>query len=237
MFSALLEPDAADRAIAVVAALLANGLDGALTGGLAIAAHLALHGRPSERRPLNDLDFVVEHFASLPSSLGERFLVNHVHPYAPAGKTLVQLVDRGHALRVDLFRAFGETLSRAVTLDSEAGPLRVVSIEDLAARTTAYVGRVQRGQPIEAKHARSFARLEGLGDTHRLEAAWRDHRQDGPEFFVDAVRECAQALMARPDLVVESEPYDRIRSCDRCENHGTFRLAPADEIVAILGYC
>jgi hypothetical protein len=236
VFTALLEPDAAGRAIAIVAALIANGLDGALTGGIAIDAHLALHGRPAERRRLNDLDFVVEHFASLPPSLGERFLANHVHPQAPVGKTLVQLVDRDHALRVDLFRAFGETLSRAVTLDSEAGPLRVVSLEDLVARTTAYVGRVLEGQTIEPKHARSFARLQGLGDPHRLEAAWRDHRQDGRESFADAVRDCVQVLAARPDLVA-SEPYGRTRSCDRCENHGTFRLAPADEIVAILGYC
>jgi hypothetical protein len=237
VFTTLLEPTDAVRATAVMSALIASGLDAALTGGLAIDAHLAFQGRPTGRRPLNDLDFVVERFDAIPPSLGGRFLVNHIHPHAPAGKMLVQFVDREHALRVDLFRAFGETLSRAVTLDSQAGPLDLVSLEDLVARTTAYVGRLRGGRPVEAKHARAFARLQGLGDPQRLEDAWRDHRQDVPGCFADAARECARMLAAHPDLVVEDGPYDRIRSCDRCQEHGGFHLAPADDIVAILGYC
>jgi len=237
VFTELLDPDAARRASAVVSALLATGCDGALTGGLAIEAQLARHSRPTARRPLKDLDVVVERFESLPPSLGARFLMNHVHPHAAAGKTLVQLVDREHALRVDLFRAFGATLSRAVTLDSEAGPLRVVSLEDLVARTTAHAARVLDGRPLEAKHARSFARLQGLGDARRLEESWRDHSQDVRGALSDVACACAQMLAARPDLIVQEGRYDRVRSCDRCENHGAFRVAPAEDIVAILGYC
>ncbi len=52
----------------------------ALTGGLAIAAHLQAHERPTVPRPLNDLDFVIDNFATIPPSVTDDFLLNHVHP-------------------------------------------------------------------------------------------------------------------------------------------------------------
>ena len=83
---------------------------GALTGSLAIEAHLFSQGCNTERRSLNDLDFVVGSFASIPGSLADGFLVHHIHPHAPEGKMLLQLIDREQALRIDLFRKFGATL-------------------------------------------------------------------------------------------------------------------------------
>src|SRR5215471_5897130 len=102
VFAHMLEPPDVRRATAVVETLLAYGFRGALTGGLAIDAQLRAHGRPVERRPLNDIDFVVESFASIPESLAGPFLVHHVHPDATDGKTLLQLVDEAHRVRVDL---------------------------------------------------------------------------------------------------------------------------------------
>lgn len=62
--------------------MLAHGLRCALTGGLAIDGQLRLHGRAVEQRGLNDIDFVVEDFASIPGSLAAWFLQHHVHPDA-----------------------------------------------------------------------------------------------------------------------------------------------------------
>src|SRR4051812_15218578 len=155
------------RADAVAEKLLAHGFRPALTGGLAIEAHARAHGRGSVRRPLNDLDFVVESFAGIPASVAGDFLLHHVHPSAAEGKTLVQLIDAARAVRVDLFRAFGQTLSRTKRLEPDGGtcPLELVSIEDLAARTTAYVyGRLSDGRGLDPKHAIAFRRLSGLGD-------------------------------------------------------------------------
>lgn len=79
-------------------------------------------------------------------SLAASFLQHHVHPDAIDGRTLMQLVDEPRAIRIDLFHALGSTLSRAVTLDDETGELKVLSVEDLVARTTVLVcGRLRRG--------------------------------------------------------------------------------------------
>lgn len=174
----MLDGDDAVRATRVVEILLHNGLRGALTGGLAIEAQLRAHGRPVLRRRLNDLDFVVESFASIPVSLADVFLQHHVHPDADEGKILLQLVDRERAIRIDLFGPFGRTLSRVARLDGDTGTLDVVSVEDLVARSTSFVcGRLQQGRTIDRKHAMAFWRLRGLGTPRLLAEAWEDHRQ------------------------------------------------------------
>ena len=67
-------------------------------------------------------------------------------------------------------------LSRTSKLAHEAGDLDVLSVEDLLARTTAFVcGRLRRGETIDVKHAVAFNRLRGLGQTQV--SAWNDHRQ------------------------------------------------------------
>jgi hypothetical protein len=187
---------------------------------------------------MNDIDFVVEDFASIPGSLAESFLPHHVHPDAVAGRTLLQLVDQPRAIRIDLFHMLGSTLSRAVKLDDETGELNVLSVEDLVARTTSLVcGRLRRGQSVDVKHATAFTRLFGLGRPEQLAAAWNDHRQQVPGTLDAASREAARLLEAHPELVVVEE-YSRDASpCERCREHGPFRPAPFGRIVEILGYC
>ena len=112
MFTDLLDPDDSRRASAAVEALLVHGLRCALTGGLAIDAQLRAHGQPTERRRLNDIDVVVEDFRSIPESIARSFLPHHVHPDATEGRMLLQLIDGGRRIRVDVFQALGMTLAR-----------------------------------------------------------------------------------------------------------------------------
>jgi hypothetical protein len=237
LFTALLHEDDARRATAVVRAVLARGLPCALTGGLAIAARLRTSGRRVERRALNDVDLVVPSFADIPESLAAAFLLNHVHPDAAEGRTLLQLIAGTERLRIDLFRAFGATLARATTLEEATGALRVVSIEDLVARTTAMVcGQLREGRPVDAKHVTAFNQLLGLGRRDRLDLAWADHRQNVPGTLADAVVETTGLLRERPELVVVEEYSTQITPCDRCRPHGVFRPAAPERIVQILGY-
>lgn len=113
MFTEFLSTRDARRVSLLLQKLSAYGFrGGALAGSLALEAHLLSQGRNTERRSLNDLDFVVESFGSIPGSLADGFLLHHIHPYALEGKTLLQLIDREQALRIDLFRQFGATLTR-----------------------------------------------------------------------------------------------------------------------------
>ena len=238
MFAGVLSEDDARRATEAIDALLAHGFRCALTGGLAIDARLRTHGRPSERRTLNDIDLVVENFASIPASVAGAFLLHHVHPDATDGRTLLQLVDQPRAIRIDLFCALGGSLSRASKLALETGDLDVLAVEDLVARTTAFVcGRLRRGQTIDVKHAVAFSRLRGFGEPQVLSAAWNDHRQQLPGTLEDAAREARRLLEAHPALIVVEEYTSMAMACGRCRAHGAFRPAPAEAIVEILGYC
>lgn len=238
VFSAFLNTSDAKRASDVVEKLLAHDLHGcALAGGLAIEARLREHGRPFYRRALNDVDLVVEGFDAIPATLADGFVLNHVHPHAPEGKTLLQVIDRERAFRVDLFRAFGTTLSRARVIDKQTGPLPVLAVEDLAARTTAHVcGRLRNGLEIDAKHVRAFTRLTDLGRSQQLAEAWQDHRQDVPGTLEEATQEARQLLRRHPELVVSEEYSPNVIACERCEDYGPFRVAPPETVVDILGY-
>ena len=69
MFAATLDERDASRAASVIQKLATHECQIALTGGVAMEMLLRSNGRPSVRRPLNDLDFVVEDFATIPPLL------------------------------------------------------------------------------------------------------------------------------------------------------------------------
>jgi hypothetical protein len=206
---------------------LATGFIGVLTGGAATEIHL-LHRRETECRRLNDLDFVVESFASIPESLAQDFLFHHVHPDAPEGKTLLQLIDQEQWLRIDLFRQFGTTLSRAEIMEGPLGSLKVISLEDLVARTTSLVvGNLRRGSVIDRKHARSFLRLAGLGDPAKLEMAWGDHRQSEAASFSEAVGLGATAIRSAPRIGDSGRVFSRGDPLSAMPGQGAFSAHPA----------
>jgi hypothetical protein len=237
-FAHFLNPPDVRRATEVVEALLDHGLRCALTGGLAIDAQLRIHGRPIERRPLNDIDFVVESFASVPESCARSFLPHHVHPDATGGRTLLQLIDEARRIRIDVFQEFGRTLARADCLNDAAGGLMVLSLEDLVARSTALVcGRLQRGLTIDVKHVTAFNRLRGLGEAAKLSAAWSDHQQQVPGTLDEASLEAARLVETRPQLVVVERYSSHPVPCEQCRQQGPFRPVPPNRVVEILGYC
>jgi hypothetical protein len=151
---------------------------------------------------------------------------------------LLQFIDPERALRIDLFRAFGATLSRARLLDEQTSPLRVVAVEDLVARTTAHVcGRLRRGRQIDLKHVRAFKRLAGLGRSQQLDEAWQDHCQDVLGRLVEARDEAQQLLAEHPERVVSEKYSTVVTECERCQDYRRFRRARPETIVDILGYC
>jgi hypothetical protein len=73
-----------------------------------------LRGLEPSIRSLNDIDFVVSSFEYVPASLSHDFLCRHMHPFDPPGRTLAQFIDAETRNRIDLFRAYGSTVTRAV---------------------------------------------------------------------------------------------------------------------------
>jgi hypothetical protein len=236
MFTEFLSARDAQRVSLSLEKLIAHGFQGgALTGSLAAEAHLFSLGLKTERRPATDVDFVVDSFASIPGSLADGFLVHHIHPHALEGKTLLQLIDREQALRIDFFRQFGATLSRTERLNGSA--LTVISLEDLVARTTSFVlGHLRRGATFDRKHTHAFRRLAGLGDSAKIDAAWRDHRQSELESFHEAAHLAHQLLELHPELAIHEQYSSQVSICPKCQDNGPFRRAHPDVILKSLGY-
>src|SRR5580700_10668847 len=126
----------------------------ALTGGVALEIHrVRLRGEPA-KRTLNDLDFIVDSFDCIPETLANDFLFRHIHPFDPPGKTMLQFIDPDSALRMDVFRACGRTMTRTVRLDLPSASIQLISLEDLTARTARLVMDLAEGIPVLSTHAR-----------------------------------------------------------------------------------
>lgn len=211
----------------------------AVTGRLALEAHRIRLGLPSHRHPLNDLDIVVESFASIPEALAGDFLVRHIHAHAPEGKMLVQLVDPDASLRIDIFRAYGATMTRSQSFEFGTNRIRVVSLEDLASRSASLLMDLEGGVAVARKHARDFEFLSQAVDCNRVEVAWRDHRKSTDPLTFEEVRNRIRNLVESRGglLVIREYSRDVCALCPKCRETGPFRLASPATILSILGYC
>jgi hypothetical protein len=237
--SSFLSPPDAARAAATLARLDRHGFtQTVLTGGLAVEAHCAFGGGTARPRAFTDIDFLVAEFDQIPCSLASDFLFRHVHPDDPPAKTLLQAVDPRSAVRVDVFRAYGREIERAILLPLES-MRRAIGIEDLVARAARLCLDLADGNPVPAKHAFDFLRLLPLAVALNLEEIWREHRKPShPETFREAASLLSELIRSRTDLLREvTFSRDPEQACARCAATGSFPLADPRRIVAILGYC
>lgn len=209
-----------------------------ITGGLALDTHRLALEQSAPARPLNDIDLLVTDFAAVPVGLGTGFLANHVHPEAPAGKLVVQLVDADDALRIDIFSAYGSTRTRSMILDSPFGAISTVSIEDLASRAASLLMDLARGERIARKHAVDFVWLAEKVDPDRIGLAWTDHRRpNDPPSFQAARQRISELVRLHPELLVTPEYSKDVHSvCPKCRETGGWHRAPGWRIMSILGH-
>jgi hypothetical protein len=211
----------------------------ALTGGTAIEWHLRARGAETLLRPLHDLDFIAADFGCLPPGLGDVLILRHVHPHDPPGKTMLQAVDPKTAVRLDIFRAYGGEMDRALSVEFAELGLRVVAFEDLAARHARLCCSLLRGDALAPKYARDFLRMVDCIEAGRVEQVWLEHRRhDDPTTFGEAVVVLRKAIAERTDLLVAARySTDVDEVCPRCESTEAFRLATGSRVLALLGYC
>jgi hypothetical protein len=211
----------------------------ALAGGFAVEIHCMRGGLPAVERPLNDVDFVASAFDCIPDTLARDFLFRHVHPLGPPGKTILQLVDAETAVRVDLFRAYGATMSRTLSLQFLSGPIQLMSAEDMLARMARLLLDIRAGIPVSAKHAHDFLRLANLVESSEVEVAWQDHRKpDHPVTFRKANTMVRDLMRTNRHLLVSPEySKDATQTCSRCVATPAFPLADPHRILSLLRYC
>jgi len=210
-----------------------------LTGSLATEAHRMRLGTVPHARPLNDVDLLVQSFSVIPSALSTDFLVRHVHPDAPKGKMLIQLVDPDEVLRIDIFREYGATIARSQSMRFGTRLIQVTSLDDLAARIASILMDLERGRVVARKHVEDFHFLSQAVDVDRVELAWQDHRKPtDPSAFREALTQIRGLVESHNELIVVPEySRDANAACSKCEETGPFRLASASAVMSILGYC
>ena len=199
----------------------------ALTGGLAIETHQGRLGGEPCIRFLNDLDFITSAFDCIPDSLAEDFLFRHIHPLDPPGKTILQCADPDTGVRIDVFRTDGATMSRTSTVGFPGGTIRLISLEDLVARTARLALDLAEGVSVPSKHAYDFLRLIELVDPSEVETAWQDHRRSHhPVSFAETSRQLLTLIPANQNLLITPD-YSKEATgvCARCAPTGAFRLA------------
>jgi hypothetical protein len=211
----------------------------ALTGGIALEIHRARFRGKAAIRTLNDLDFIVDSFDSIPQTLANDFLFRHIHPFDPPGKTILQFVDPDSCLRLDVFRACGGTMARTIRVDLPSASIQLISLQDLTARTARLVLDLAEGIPVSSKHARDFLDCVDLVEQARVESVWQDHRKPThPITFQEAVRLLSDLIPTRQTLLVTAEySKDADAVCPRCSPTPAFQLANPNAILSLLGYC
>jgi hypothetical protein len=210
-----------------------------LTGGIAIERHILCRGGPPDVRPLHDIDFIAESFDSIPETLGSALLLCHVHPKDLPGKNMFQAIDAETEVRVDVFRAYGLELERAVPVAIAGLDLKMVSLQDLVARHARLNWDSMESKPLAPKYARDFLRLLEYAETDEIESIWREHRK--PHFldsFAATARQLRAVITSRSDLLVPPRySADVHEVCSRCQVAESFPLADKHQILSILGYC
>lgn len=211
----------------------------ALTGGTAIEFHLQQMGAVSCFRLLHDVDFIAEKFSSLPETLGKGLLLRHVHPHDAPGKTMLQAVSTQTSVRIDVFRAYGNEMSRTHRIRIFGVDLQVVAFEDLVARHARLCCALLRGERLAPKFADDFVRLAAAIKPERIEPIWPEHRKlDDPTTFVETLALLKRVITTRKDLLVQPVYSTDVNEvCNRCEGTQAFALADASQVLAILGYC
>ncbi len=213
--------------------------DWALAGGLALEAHRINRGCKAAVRALNDIDFITESFNTIPETLAHDFLFRHIHPSDPPGKTLLQSIDAESALRVDVFRRYGAEMQRTSVADLSFGTIRIISFEDLVARTARLALDLAKNHPTPSVHVTDFLRLAELGEPVEIETVWVDHRKPWhPATFADACALLNELIPARRHLLVRRDySKDTESVCARCKGTAAFQFADPKVVLALLGYC
>jgi hypothetical protein len=210
-----------------------------LTGGIAVELRLGLRGGPAGMRALNDIDFLADSFTRIPATLSADVLFRHVHPGGPPGKTLLQCVEPQNGVRIDVFRAYGGEAARAAAIDLNGRSMRVVALEDLAARSARLCLDLAGGTPVPEKHTRDFLRLLPLVSLSAVERVWPEHRKpDHPGTFAEAAALLPDLIRMRTNLQIDAAySRDATATCLRCTPSREFPLADPRRILSLLGYC
>jgi hypothetical protein len=152
---------------------------------------------------------------------------------------LFQCVDTESAVRVDIFRGYGGETRRTSIVHFAFGAIRLISFEDLVARSARLALDLANDVPTPAVHAIDFLRLVELATTPEIESVWPDHRKPShPASFAEVSDLLHDIIPSRRQLLV-SRNYskDVAARCPRCSDTSTFRLANPSVVLSLLGYC
>jgi len=186
----------------------------AMTGGVAMQLGMARLGRYGARNIVTDLDFVAGRIEAVRPGVVEQFLVSHYHVVQlGVPKFMIQLVDPGSRIRIDLFPDLVGSLADARPTEVGAHTILVLPLELIFEHKVQTLSRASRSAPIDPKHVRDAHVLGEVLDR--------------------------QPPMVRPEaLATDVYGIETDWFCERCElsRHPDWPLAPKDRIFESLGW-
>ena len=186
----------------------------AMTGSVAMQVGMARLGRYGVRNTITDLDFVAGRIDAVRPGVVEQFLVSHYHVVQPGvPKFMIQLVDPGSRIRIDLFPDLVGSLTNARPTQVGAHTILVLPLERIYEHKVQTLSRSSRSAPIDPKHVR---------DAHVLgEVLGRQ-----------------PPVVSAEVLATEVHGDETDWFCERCElsRHPNWPLAPKDHIFELLGW-
>ena len=186
----------------------------AMTGGVAMQLGMARLGRYGARNIVTDLDFVAGRIEAVRPGVVEQFLVSHYHVVQlGVPKFMIQLVDPGSRIRIDLFPDLVGSLTDARQTQVGAHTILVLPLERIFEHKVRTLSRASRSAPIDPKHVR---------DAHVL----------------GEVLDRRPPLVSPEALATDVYGIETDWFCERCElsRHPDWPLAPKDQIFELLGW-
>ena len=182
----------------------------ALTGGVAIEAHCAIHGLPTSRNTLADLDFIAASMDTVRPTIADEFLIIHFHrPQPDYPKFLVQVVDPISRIRIDIFPDRFGSMQNGICFNE----FRLIRADDLLDHKLDVLSSASTQNQVDRKHYLDAVVLADI---------------------------CGRARPTINDSCLGRDEYslDPDSGCWKCEASidQRFPLASKLEILEILGY-
>jgi hypothetical protein len=185
----------------------------ALTGGIAIQRHLASAGIRETGRTAADVDFVATSLDAISPAISDHFLISHFHtPHPGYDKFMVQVVDPGSHLRIDVFADVKGSVRNARRMAVAGHQVLVLDARAILRHKVELLRRASAARPVDEKH---------LVDARVLAAM------------------LGEEIEAVPQSHLTKEVYGcDLAPCPRCDASRTadFPLAAKQQLFDILGY-
>lgn len=209
-----------------------------LVGGISTRYSAVRSKKMFPKRPLNDVDILIENKDVLLPSVTNDFLIYHYHPNQNYnGSYYIALVCPNTKTKIDFFD-YSNKPDKVYRLKFGEYFVDVQSAEDQLVNTVHQIQRISSRDKVDPKQISDLKLLNRISNKNISEKIWmkkhfKEHKIDlkkAIERGLKLARECPDWLQVKPRR--KGEPY----VCKDCVNTTDFPITPMGTIYKLMGY-